>query len=250
MALDDKNHPEMIKDKTMIQFLAYSLDHKDTEVVEITLRTLELLVRNPKNYGTLRTVFGVSESLKAIVDRDDLDNALLNLAKDICSDLESPPTAYCSMSRSTSKPEVTKKKFSSKVYSLHVFGLNQFTRNDLESALIRIRGVISVVLDVEHQRCTVRAVDKVSPEAIVNHISHKTKLQARLVVKNKFNQEVLEAVSEDNTDTVDERYLPEYLPEEEPPVQEKALHPFDKIKASAAGILTTATSFFQNSFYW
>lgn len=66
----------------------------------------------------------------------------------------------------------------------------QYTRNDLESALIRIRGVISVVLDVEHQRCTVRAVEKVSPEAIINHISNKTKLQARLVVKNKLNQEV------------------------------------------------------------
>lgn len=61
---------------------------------------------------------------------------------------------------------------------------------------------------------------------------------------------MLVTVSEDNTDTVDERYLPEYLPEEEEPVKEKALHPFDRIKASAAGIINTATSFFQNSFYW
>lgn len=250
MALDEKNHPEMIKDKTLVQFLAYSLDHSDPEVVEISLKTIELLVRNPKNYGVLRTTFGVTESLKATTQRDDLDNSLLNLAKDICSDLQSPPTAYCSMSRSTSKPEVTKKKFSSKVYSLHVFGLNQYTKNDLESALIRIRGVISVVLDVEHQRCTVRAVEKVTPEAIINHISTKTKLQARLVVKNKLNQEMLVAASEDNTDTVDERYLPEYLPEEEPIVKEKALHPFQRIKASAAEIINTASSFLQNSFYW
>ena len=64
---------------------------------------------------------------------------------------------------------------------------------------------------------------------------------------------MLVAVSNDTKTTVDEvDLLPAYLPEEEPTVKEKAISifGFDSIKASAAGILNTATTFFQNSFYW
>ncbi|CAH1389643.1 unnamed protein product [Nezara viridula] len=249
MASDVGNHLQMIKDKTAIQFLAYSLDHKDPEVVKESLKAIECLVKNTQTHSALRTTFGVLEALKATKDRNDLDNSLLNLAKDIHSKLEHP--SY--VKQTVNKFEGQIKKKSSKVYSFHVFGLNKDTRTDLECALVRIRGVISVLLDVEHQRCTVRAVEKVTPEIIVNYISEKTKLQARLVVKNRLNQEMLVAVSDDIKATVDEvDLLPAYLPEEEPPVKEKAISifGFERIKASAAGIINTATALFQNSFYW
>lgn len=63
----------------------------------------------------------------------------------------------------------------------------------MEGILIRIEGLISLVVDVEHQRVTMRTLSYVTAKQIAEAIDRHTEysMEARLVTKNKFNQEFL-----------------------------------------------------------
>ena len=62
----------------------------------------------------------------------------------------------------------------------------------MEGILIRIEGLISLVVDVEHQRVTMRTLNYVTAKQIAEAIDkHTDNMEARLVMKNKFNQEFL-----------------------------------------------------------
>lgn len=70
------------------------------------------------------------------------------------------------------------------------FLLLQETKAELEATLIRIEGLISLVLDVEHQRITMRTLSNVTAKSIAEAIALNTRnMEARLVTKNKYNQE-------------------------------------------------------------
>uniref|UniRef100_A0A171AZK2 Armadillo repeat-containing protein 1-like protein n=2 Tax=Triatoma infestans TaxID=30076 RepID=A0A171AZK2_TRIIF len=257
MALDHSKHDIMLKDKTVLQFLAYSLDSEDNEITEASLKTIELLVHNNKNHNVLRSTFGVSEALKATSEREGLEDVLKSLAQELVMKLEDAPafhTRYRTMKVNPEQSQPNVRKLSSKVYSFHVFGLNEDTRKSVESAVIRIRGVISVIIDTGHQRCVVRVMENITPQILIEHIAKETKLEARLIQRNKFRQEVLIDLGKPENgggdDGFEDANLPEYLPEEESPVKEKALYSFGRLRTSAASWVRTATSLFQNSFYW
>lgn len=62
----------------------------------------------------------------------------------------------------------------------------------MEGILIRIEGLISLVVDVEHQRVTMRTLNFVTAKQIAEAIDKNTdNMEARLVTRNKFNQEFL-----------------------------------------------------------
>lgn len=62
----------------------------------------------------------------------------------------------------------------------------------MEEILIRIEGLVSLVVDVEHQRATMRTLNFVTAKQIAEAIDKNTDtMEARLVTRNKFNQEFL-----------------------------------------------------------
>jgi len=62
----------------------------------------------------------------------------------------------------------------------------------LEGILIRIEGLVSLVVDVEHQRVTMRTLNFVTAKQIAEAIDKNTdSMEARLVTRNKYNQEFL-----------------------------------------------------------
>lgn len=62
----------------------------------------------------------------------------------------------------------------------------------MEATLIRIEGLISLVVDVEHQRVTMRTLSYVTAKQIAEAIDKNIdNMEASLVTKNKFNQEFL-----------------------------------------------------------
>lgn len=62
----------------------------------------------------------------------------------------------------------------------------------MEAILIRIDGLVSLVVDVEHQRVTMRTLSYVTAKQIAEAIDKNTdNMEARLVTRNKFNQEFL-----------------------------------------------------------
>jgi len=258
LAQDPTKHSIVMKDKTMVQFLAYSLDSHESEVTETALKTIESLIENEENRPMLRSTFGVLEALQATSERIDIDSTITTLAKELHDMLSTNGPAFSTRSRTNKMAlnvtdQTMSKKLTSKVYHFHVFGLNESTRSELESTVIRVKGVISVIVDVEHQRCVVRSIEKVTSETLAEKIL-SIGLEAKLIIRNKNNQEVLQDVlkknedEEKNEEEVDG--LPAYLPEEESPVKENAVLSFDKFRNNAVSFLKTATSLFQSSFYW
>lgn len=62
----------------------------------------------------------------------------------------------------------------------------------MEGILIRIEGLVSLVVDVEHQRVTMRTLNFVTAKQIAEAIDKNTdSMEARLVTRNKYNQEFL-----------------------------------------------------------
>ena len=79
-----------------------------------------------------------------------------------------------------------------KSYVTNFYNFQQETRTDLEYTLIRIEGLISLVVDVEHQRVTMRTLINVTPKQIAEAIKENNpNMEARLVTRNKYNQEFL-----------------------------------------------------------
>lgn len=68
----------------------------------------------------------------------------------------------------------------------------QEKRGDLEDCLVKVRGVISVVVDVPHQRAMVRVINGgPDAETLVSAVSSKTNMSPVLLVKNSKGQEVI-----------------------------------------------------------
>lgn len=55
---------------------------------------------------------------------------------------------------------------------------------------MKLKGVVSLVLDLNHQRCTVRVVESVSATDLASAIYTETNMEAQLVCKNSYGQEV------------------------------------------------------------
>ncbi|KAL1117156.1 hypothetical protein AAG570_004483 [Ranatra chinensis] len=202
-------------DKTMVQFLAYSLDSLDPEIVELSLQ---------------------------VIDLTDLNSQLKNTAKGlyVCMTCQGPAYSTRSKTKSLIVPDSSgdrKKKLPSKIYKFLVFGLNYDTRDELERLLIRVKGVISVVVDVEHQKCIVRTVDKVTPEILAEKIGRNTSMEAHLIVLNMNSQEVLKSVfSEEGKQNASSPVeLPPYLTEEDSPVKDSAILSLDRVPQEIMG---------------
>lgn len=66
----------------------------------------------------------------------------------------------------------------------------QENRHDLESTLVQVKGIVSVVVDVEHQRCSLNMYKWLTPLAIATAVFEETGMEVKLVSRNKYGQEV------------------------------------------------------------
>ncbi|XP_075229946.1 armadillo repeat-containing protein 1-like [Lycorma delicatula] len=244
LSADVENHLVLIKDKTMIQFLAYSLSSPDSEVIQSSLETLHNLIKNDRNKQILRSVFGVTEAIKATSEREDLSETNKEYASSLYDLLITNTPTHQGTPRT-----VSRRKLATRVTTFQVQGLYPETRQELESLVVRIRGVVSVVLDVESQRCVVRSLQTLTPLEIAEEIAANTAMIPRLVLRNKHNQEFLQNILADDINENEEE-LPPYLEEGYEPVKDNAVLSFQTIKTNASSWLHAATSFLQNSFYW
>ncbi|KAG7197637.1 hypothetical protein KM043_016462 [Ampulex compressa] len=139
------------------------------------------------------------------------------------------------------------------MFSANGHGNNQETRADVEGILIRVEGLISLVVDVEHQRVTMRTLSYVTPKQIAEAIHKNTEnMEARLVTRNKYNQEFLVTLVRDKADSSEEDVvMPDYLPEEEEQEEkEGVVSLFTGLRQNASSLYKSTVDFFHNSFYW
>ncbi|KAK6634226.1 hypothetical protein RUM44_004834 [Polyplax serrata] len=239
LAKNPANHSEMIKDKTTINFLAYVLDNSDEEILVTSLDTLLLLSDSIPGIEGIRATFGVTEALNSIVKRDHLDESKVReKAMKLLDKLNSKPP---------SKTIPSRKK---KILNLYVHGLHTDTQKELEDILTKkMKGIHSILVDVEHQKCTVTAYDFVDPKNLAQTLMENTGMEAKLISKNKYNQEILVSLLE-HEKTLDLQDLPLYLDEKDSPVKEKAVRSAKEIRITASEWFCTAAGFLQRTFYW
>ncbi|XP_033223879.1 armadillo repeat-containing protein 1-like [Belonocnema kinseyi] len=252
LAEDYGNHDTILKDKTVLSYIAFVMEHPDSEVVKLSLDVLEIFVRNLENYSHITSTFGVREALDAVIDKYSLNEPkLAKHAQYIKNSIERMKPPIYNL-RSRCRRVIEPKKLRTHVIVLHIHGLLPETRADLEFTLIRIEGLISLVLDVEHQRATMRTLVNITAKQIADAIQkNNINMEARLVTRNKYNQEFL--VKLVNTDTENDEELPEYLPEEEEQEEEEkegVISLFTGLRQSASSLYKSTASFLHNSFYW
>ncbi|XP_078044024.1 armadillo repeat-containing protein 1 [Augochlora pura] len=254
LANDVANHDTILKDKTVLSYVAFVLEASDLEIINLGLDILELFVKNVENYVHITSTFGVREALDAIIDKYNIEEPkIAKRAQSIKDDIERmKPPIYNLHSRC--RRVIEPKKLKTHVVMLHVQGLLPETRSELESILIRIDGLVSLVVDVEHQRVTMRTLSYVTAKQIAEAIRNNTdNMEARLVARNKLNQEYLVTLIHTNEDSDDaDEDMPDYLPEEEEQDEEKegVVSLFTGLRQSASSLYKSTTEFLQNSFYW
>ncbi|XP_015607081.1 armadillo repeat-containing protein 1 [Cephus cinctus] len=251
LADDFTNHDTILKDKTVLLYLAYVLEVPDTEVVRLALDILEIFIKNVENYVHVTSTFGIREALDSVVNKYALDEPkLAKHAQSMKDDIERMKPPIYNL-RSRCRRVIEPKKLKTHVIILHVHGLLPETRAELETTLIRIEGLVSLVVDVEHQRVTMRTLSNVTAKQIAEAIQKNTQnMEARLVTRNKFNQEFLVKLVHNDIDDCDE--MPEYLPEEEEQEDEKdgVVSLFTGLRQSASTLYKSTAEFLHNSFYW
>ncbi|XP_012287463.1 armadillo repeat-containing protein 1 [Orussus abietinus] len=251
LADDFANHDTILKDKTVLSYIAYVLEVPDAEVVSLAIDILETFVKNVENYIHVTSTFGVREALDSVIDKYSLeDPKLAKHAQRVRDDIERMKPPIYNL-RSRCRRVIEPKKLKTHVIVLHVHGLLPETRAELEDTLIRVEGLVSLVVDVEHQRVTMRTLINVTAKQIADAIEkHTTNMEARLVTKNKFNQEFLVKLT--HTDNGECEEMPEYLPEDDEPEEEKegVVSLFTGLRQSASTLYKSTTEFLHNSFYW
>ncbi|XP_046832456.1 armadillo repeat-containing protein 1-like [Vespa velutina] len=251
LADDFSNHDTILKDKTVLSYIAYILEVPYLDIINLSLDILELFIKNADNYLHITSTFGIREALDAVVNRFILSEPEISKrAQHLKDNIERmKPPIYNLRSRCRI---IERKKLKTHVIVLHVQGLLPETRSELESTLIKIEGLISLVIDVEHQRVTMRTLNNVTAKQIAEAIQENLdNMEAWLVTKNKFNQEFLVRLTH-KEDTDDIENMPEYLPEEEEQEdgKEGVVSLFSGLRQSASSLYKSTAEFLHNSFYW
>ncbi|KAL1456910.1 hypothetical protein WDU94_001597 [Cyamophila willieti] len=251
MAKDWDKHTEMLKDQSCMDFLVYSLDTDDDTVLEKTLDILKLFIENEKSHSMLKSYMSLIDNIRLIDKRNNISSDIKQLAKDLHNKLYNVSNVT---PHSPKKSPFTAVQSS---YVFHIEGLYSQNEIDLERAVIRLRGVLSVQIDVEHQRCVVRTMPSIDQYKIAQQIVDCTRMKPRLVSKNKNQQEIFIDIlntnkSDSNSDDeLSEEDLPAYLPEEDD--EEENYHPksilsFQYIRDNASTLIHSAARII-NSFY-
>lgn len=252
LADDFVNHDTILKDKTVLSYIAYVMEVPDLDIIVLALDILETFVKNIDNYIHITSTFGVRESLDATINKYSLSEPkIANRAQCIKDDIERMKPPIYNL-RSRCRRVIEPKKLKTHVVVLHVQGLLPETRAELEATLIRIEGLISLVVDVEHQRVTMRTLNYVTAKQIAEAIDKNIEnMEARLVTRNKFNQEFLVKLVQSG-DNSDGEEMPDYLPEEEEQEDDKegVVSLFTGLKQSASSLYKSTTEFLSSSFYW
>ncbi|XP_071442790.1 armadillo repeat-containing protein 1-like [Hetaerina americana] len=275
LAANPVTQSAVVKDITCLQFLAYILDNPNEEVLEEALEAFKLLIDDKSNHFTLLSVFGVLESLDSLAERCPNDK-LAATARELHQNLKSsdpaalktvPPIHGRSCGRWAQRTEDGKdntQKLTAKTITLHIHGLSPETRLSLERAIVSLPGVVSLMVDIEHQRCVLRARPFLELETVAKAITETECLEAKLVSRNKLKQEILlpmgnkrlsptKSTSFSDMDRSEsDPSLPDYLPEEEgeTPIKDNAISLLGSLRQNASGWIHSATSFLHQSFYW
>lgn len=253
MAGDAAKVEPLTRDGTVAQFLAYVLEDRDEAIVTEALHTIVLLCRADASRRQLARTYGLEPALQCLKMKDS-GAAVLALADQALAELNRPAATRAASTPTREKPRLPPRP-KHKVVTLHVTGLvTDSDRDELESLLVRVRGMISIVFDMGRGRCTCRVRDNVTVGTLGSAVDRTETMAAYQVVRGADGDgEELVPVSKraKALERPAEEKLPDYLPEDDGDVVPGAgAMATDGFFKQAGGWLTSASSYLSQSLYW
>jgi len=207
-----ENRSRIISDHTCIQCIVNSLENEDIEVCLLALEVLHLLSQRSEDQPRLAGIVGLVSSVKSIMLSHTVDPQCKKMASNVYASLQSHLEGVdTSFGRDvTNLPcvgnglaffssQVTSCLSKSETITFYITNLNsEEARADIESKLLKIKGIVSFLLDIRTHRATIRSL--ISSKELHNNMKQNGILNAHLA------QEGVEAIGKENE--------PQYLPDE------------------------------------
>ncbi|XP_037537873.1 armadillo repeat-containing protein 1 [Nematolebias whitei] len=261
LAADPMNRRAIVQDQGCLPGLILFLDHPSPQVVYSALLAIRYLAECRANRENLKAELGMVLSLQNVIHKSTTPGETKLLASEVYEILQASSTEVPEQDRG-GLPVSGRKKAQfflgssnkrARTVILHINGLDDPSRRSLcETALLKVRGVVSFTFQMVLKRCVVRVRSDLKAEVLGSAIASTQVLKARQVLRTDTGDEVLVPFAEDGSVEVEQNSdLPEYLPEDESPCQEpdKAVSRVGSGQ-NGTGWLGAATNFLSRSFYW
>ncbi|XP_045483143.1 armadillo repeat-containing protein 1-like [Harmonia axyridis] len=239
-----ENHRALLQEKTPLLYPATLLEEKNPTIVNLSLDILQNLISNDENHRTILSTFGVYESLESLVVKErNKSSELSSRAEELVDILRSSaPPAFSTRSRS--KMQNQKRNA---VLLFQIEELKETNKKSLERVLVKTRGVISFLIDVEKKRCTIRLCRNTSIQSVAKKISEKCGMTAMVVTKDPNTRE--EVLKNPMSRKMEETMLEYYIDDEPPPGNTALTKTMDFVK-KGNGLIKSVADFWNESFYW
>nr|CAH7743025.1 unnamed protein product [Callosobruchus chinensis] len=240
-----KNHAQLIEGQKVVLYAATLLDSDDEAVLSLCLDILDNFVGNKKNHSFLLSTFGIYEALENLAIRTRATNEkIYKRARSITETLR----ASAGPSLNTRSREKKLSQGRTCLYLLQLEGLDKENVGSLEHVLLRIKGIVSFMIDLEVRRCTLRLHYRVELKNVIGKVQNKCGFKILVVTKDK------KTGAEDMVDIIREQANTscyQYPEECSFVAKEKALiEPNAVFVESGGGILTSILRFCNEKFYW
>ncbi|CAI9725393.1 repeat-containing 1-like [Octopus vulgaris] len=261
-AVDPKQRSMLLQDKTLIDGLVLLLSNESETVIISTLEIFLLLSECPEGRTQLTENNYLQMQLEEALQSPNED--ICNKAMKLYETLQNTPVVNPAKTNIYQTPKTNRRSNLPKTdhsssshngkYKTILFQLKGlFDKHDRELCtclLIKVKGVISIIFDMNKSRCTVRTLSKIQPEVLAEAIAKSQTMSAQQIVKNELGEEVLLPCSSDQANVSTDG--PDYLDDVESPLaDDKAVCRTESSnnRFNSGSWLRTAANYFSNSFW-
>lgn len=260
-AADPKQRDVLLQDNTLIDGLVLLLAGNELLVTKLTLEIFLLLAESHDGKEVLKRndylLIQMEETVRSEnIEIVELAEKFLNLLRDNptfpqTENIYKTPKNQRSASSQHRDHSSRSHKYKTIVFQLKGL-LDKHDRELCTCLLVKVKGVVSIIFDMNRSRCTVRTLPKVQSETLAEAIAKSQTMLAQQVVKNEFGEEVLISFGNDKFDGSYDG--PDYLDEvDSPQVDNQAMCRNDDLSQSSSSSLGNwfhkATSFLTSGFW-
>lgn len=265
LAQKSENRETIVKDQGCLPGLVLFLDNKESEVVILVLKTLQLLGEHVPNRKVMHHEVGMLESLQTLTKGDRFSSVpeIKRRSLTLYNLLHLNTVRKMNQQRVHTVAPTSQRFFvgssnkKAKLIVLQVAGLHdESTKKICEKHLLQVRGVVSFTFNMVKHRCMVRVIQSVTAESLCKAVDKSKILTAEQVIRNKSGEEVVlsfgrhPSVPDEEKAKVEDDY-PDYLPEDDPVETSKTAVARHGDKDSGnGGWFGGVSSFISNSLYW
>lgn len=233
LACNEESCKLLVQDEACMMFLSYIIDDNNPNFTMTTIEIVNKLIDNPRMIEDLAASFGLLEALESVKVKYRSDNPTLSEMAEA--------TVKKMLSLNIGLDIWKRNNDGTSAFAVSLPNLEVDNRRVFESIITNIKGVLSLVLDIEKQRGIIRISNTLNPLTLLEQVKHKLKVSAQFI---GYDKDCEEFFIDDLKDLCNAFHkIDDY---DDPNMAIAADNAGDKNTTFFDGI----TSFFKNSFYW